>query len=61
MPFEICKFARDNRIKICKRDFETASTKGFRASQNRKNTTIKFNNKSIKFTEIKEDTKLQQI
>ena len=40
MPLEICKFARDNRIKTCKRDFETASPKGFRASQNRKSKTI---------------------
>jgi Transposase DDE domain len=34
MPLEICKFARHNRIKICKKDFETAPTKGFCASQN---------------------------
>ena len=34
MPLEICKFARHRRIKICKKDFETAPTKGFCASQN---------------------------
>lgn len=34
MPLEICKFARHNRIKICKNEFETAPSKGFCASQN---------------------------
>jgi hypothetical protein len=34
MPLEICKFSRHNRIIICKDDFETASSKGFCASQN---------------------------
>ena len=34
MPLEICKFARHNRIKICKNDFETAPSKGCCASQN---------------------------
>ena len=34
MPLEICKFSRHNRIKICKKDFETAPSKGFCASQN---------------------------
>lgn len=34
MPLEICKFARHNRIKICKEEFETAPSKGFCASQN---------------------------
>lgn len=34
MPLEICKFSRHNRIKICKVDFETATSKGFCASQN---------------------------
>jgi len=34
MPLEICKFARHNRIKICKKNFETAPSKGFCASQN---------------------------
>ena len=34
MPLEICKTARQNRIKICKEDFETAPSKGFCASQN---------------------------
>lgn len=34
MPLEICKFVRHNRIKICKKDFETAPSKGFCASQN---------------------------
>ncbi len=34
MPLEICKFARHRRIKICKKEFETAPTKGFCASQN---------------------------
>ena len=34
MTLEICKFARHRRIKICKKDFETAPTKGFCASQN---------------------------
>ena len=33
MPLEICKKARQNRIKICKKDFETAPSKGFCASQ----------------------------
>jgi hypothetical protein len=33
MPLEICKKARENRIKICKKDFETAPSKGFCASQ----------------------------
>lgn len=33
MPLEICKKARQNRIKICKNDFETAPSKGFCASQ----------------------------
>ena len=32
MPLEICKTARQNRIKICKEDFETAPSKGFCAS-----------------------------
>lgn len=34
MPLEICKFARHNRIRICKEEFETAPSKGFCASQN---------------------------
>lgn len=34
MPLEICKTARQNRVKICKEDFETAPDKGFCASQN---------------------------
>ncbi|MFT5253571.1 MAG: hypothetical protein ACI87N_002612 [Flavobacteriales bacterium] len=34
MPLEICKFSRHNRIKICKDDLETATSKGFCASQN---------------------------
>ena len=34
MPLEICKFTRHRRIKICKKDFETAPSKGFCASQN---------------------------
>jgi hypothetical protein len=29
MPLEICKFARHNRIKICKEESETAPSKGF--------------------------------
>ena len=29
MPLEICKFARHNRIKICKKDFETLYTPDF--------------------------------
>ena len=33
MPLEICKKARENRIKICKKDFETAPSKGYCASQ----------------------------
>ncbi len=33
MPLEICKKSRQNRIKICKKDFETAPSKGFCASQ----------------------------
>ena len=34
MPLEICKFSRHSRIKICKEEFERASSKGFCASQN---------------------------
>ena len=34
MPLEICKNARQNRLKICKKDFETAPSKGYCASQN---------------------------
>lgn len=34
MPLEICKIARQNRVKICKEDFETAPDKGFCAAQN---------------------------
>lgn len=34
MPLEICKTARQNRIKICKENYETAPEKGFCASQN---------------------------
>jgi Transposase DDE domain len=34
MPLEICKFARHRRVKICKKDFDTAPSKGFCASQN---------------------------
>lgn len=34
MPFLICKFASHMRIKICKKEFETALSKGFCASQN---------------------------
>jgi Transposase DDE domain len=34
MQLEICKFYRHNRIKICKDEFEIASSKGFCASQN---------------------------
>ena len=34
MPLEICKFSRHNRIKICKKEFETSPSKGFCASQN---------------------------
>lgn len=34
MPLEICKFARHRRIKICKKEFKTAPSKGFCASQN---------------------------
>lgn len=33
MPLEICKKARQNRVKICKTDFETAPSKGYCASQ----------------------------
>lgn len=33
MLLEICKKARENRLKICKKDFETAPSKGFCASQ----------------------------
>ena len=33
MPLEICKFARHRRIKICKKEFETAPSKGYCASQ----------------------------
>ena len=34
MPLEICKTARQNRVKICKEDFATAPDKGFCAAQN---------------------------
>lgn len=34
LPLEIFKFTYYNRIKICKKDFETAPSKGFCASQN---------------------------
>lgn len=34
MPLEICKIARQNRVKVCKQYFETAPSKGFCASQN---------------------------
>lgn len=34
MPLEICKPARQNRIKICKEHYQTAPEKGFCASQN---------------------------
>jgi hypothetical protein len=33
MPLEICKKSRENRIKICKEDFETSPEKGYCASQ----------------------------
>lgn len=48
MPLEICEF--DNkRIRICKRDFKTAWSKGFCASQNRKSTTKEFDHQSVQF------------
>lgn len=34
MPLEICKVARQNRVKICSQYYETAPAKGFCASQN---------------------------
>lgn len=34
MPLEICKVARQNRVKICSQHYETAPAKGFCASQN---------------------------
>ena len=34
MPLEICKLARQNRVKICSQHYETAPAKGFCASQN---------------------------
>jgi len=34
MPLEICRTARQNRVKICKENYETAPEKGFCASQN---------------------------
>ena len=34
MPLEVCKTARQNRVKICKEDFATAPDKGFCAAQN---------------------------
>lgn len=34
MPLEICKTARQNRVKICKEHYETAPEKGYCASQN---------------------------
>jgi len=33
MPLEICKTARQNRVKICKEHYETAPEKGYCASQ----------------------------
>lgn len=33
MSLEICKKSRENRLKICKKDYETAPSKGFCASQ----------------------------
>lgn len=33
MLLEICKKSRENRLKICKKDFETAPSKGFCSSQ----------------------------
>ncbi len=33
MPLEICKKSRESRLKICKKNFETAPSKGFCASQ----------------------------
>jgi hypothetical protein len=34
MPLEICKIARQNRVKICSQYYDTAPAKGFCASQN---------------------------
>lgn len=34
MPLEICKTARQSRVKVCKQYFDTAPAKGFCASQN---------------------------
>lgn len=34
MPLEICKIARQNRVKVCSQHFDTAPAKGFCASQN---------------------------
>jgi len=34
MPLEICKTARQNRIRVCKENYGTAPEKGFCASQN---------------------------
>lgn len=34
MPLEVCKTARQNRIKICSQHYETSPAKGFCASQN---------------------------
>ena len=34
MPLEICRNARANRLKICKKDFDTSPERGFCASQN---------------------------
>jgi len=48
MPLESCKFA-NKRIRIFKRDFETAWSKGFCASQNRKSTTKEFDHQSVQF------------
>lgn len=34
MPLEICKIARQRRVKVCSQHFDTAPAKGFCASQN---------------------------
>lgn len=34
MPLEICKIAREKRVKVCKEAYETSPDKGFCASQN---------------------------
>jgi hypothetical protein len=60
MPLEICKFA-NNRIKICKRDLENTGLKDFVLFKTEKMQQHNLTLSLYSFTEIKEETKLQQI